>query len=475
MNQHLTPLASALFKESHSLTISFDVPGHKGTSDCLRSFFGQRCLNLDKNSRSTIDNLISPSSVIKQAELLAAEAFNAKYAFFMVGGTTSCIQSMIMSICKPGDSIILPRNVHASILNGIILAGAIPLYLRPEISDKFGISLGVTINEVERVILENPQAKAILLNNPTYYGICSDLKRITEIAHQYGLKVLVDEAHGSHFYFNKRLPVSAMHCGADMSAVSMHKTGGSLTQSSLLLIGNDVDVDYVKEIINLSLTTSSSYLLTASLDIARSFMATKGAPLLDNLINRVNEVRKKINNYTCFCAFNKNNLPFESVYAYDSTKLSINTSNSGYAGIEIYNDLLRKNHIQLEFGDISNILALPTIFQPKKDLNILLKALAKIKISTPHSSLVKFEYLHPIVKTSPREAFFSKKTVVPIEESEDMICGEFIMCYPPGVPILAPGELITRQAIELIQYSSQKGCNLTGISDPSVKSIKVIK
>lgn len=476
MDHSRTPLADALDKQSRVSTIAFDVPGHKGKIPAMTEFFGRRCMSLDKNSRYDIDNLFNPTGVIAQAESLAADAFGAKRAFFMVGGTTSCVQSMIMSVCRQGESILLPRNVHASVLHGIILAGALPVYMKPGINDRLGISTGVSAADVEKLIIENPEVKAVLINNPTYYGICSDLKKIVEISHSYGVKVLVDEAHGAHFYFDKNLPSDAMSCGADMSAVSIHKTGGSLTQSSLILINNEIDADYVREIINLTLTTSSSYLLTSSLDIARSYMMTKGRYLLPSLIENINAARDQINSLKGFYAFGSELKDGQTVFDFDETKLCVNTLHTGYAGIEIYKKLLYDYDIQLELGDIGNILAIPTVATEKNELDKLVQALETIsKKTTDRKPFIKYEYYQPVIKTSPRDAFFALKKTVPLSESLDSICGEFVMCYPPGIPILAPGEQITEQSIDHIKYAASKGCSVTGMSDPTMQTIKVLK
>lgn len=476
MDHSRTPLADALDKQSRVSTIAFDVPGHKGKIPAMTEFFGRRCMSLDKNSRYDIDNLFNPTGVIAQAESLAADAFGAKRAFFMVGGTTSCVQSMIMSVCRQGESILLPRNVHASVLHGIILAGALPVYMKPGINDRLGISTGVSAADVEKLIIENPEVKAVLINNPTYYGICSDLKKIVEISHSYGVKVLVDEAHGAHFYFDKNLPSDAMSCGADMSAVSIHKTGGSLTQSSLILINNEIDADYVREIINLTLTTSSSYLLTSSLDIARSYMMTKGRYLLPSLIENINAARDQINSLRGFYAFGSELKDGQTVFDFDETKLCVNTLHTGYAGIEIYKKLLYDYDIQLELGDIGNILAIPTVATEKNELDKLVQALETIsKKTTDRKPFIKYEYYQPVIKTSPRDAFFALKKTVPLSESLDSICGEFVMCYPPGIPILAPGEQITEQSIDHIKYAASKGCSVTGMSDPTMQTIKVLK
>ena len=276
--QKKAPVYEALEKFKKRRVVPFDVPGHKrgrGNPE-LRELLGEKCVSLDVNSMKPLDNLCHPVSVIKEAEELTAEAFRADHAFFMVGGTTSSVQSMVLSACKAGDKIILPRNVHKSVINALVLCGAVPVYVNPEVDQRLGISLGMELSQVEKAIEENPDAVCILVNNPTYYGICSDLRRIVDVAHKHGMLVLVDEAHGTHLYFGEGLPVCAMDAGADMASVSMHKSGGSLTQSSLLLTNKNVNWEYVSQIINLMQTTSASYLLLSSLDISRRNLALRG-------------------------------------------------------------------------------------------------------------------------------------------------------------------------------------------------------
>ena len=263
LDQRRAPIHEALENFRQMRVVPFDVPGHKrgrGNPE-LTAFLGQQCVGVDVNSMKPLDNLCHPVSVIREAEELAADAFGAAHAFLMVGGTTSSVQSMVLTACKRGDEIILPRNVHRSVLNALVLCGAVPVYVNPEVDQRLGISLGMKREQVAKAIAEHPNAVAVLVNNPTYYGICSDLRAIVRMAHDAGMLCLADEAHGTHFYFGGGLPVSAMAAGADMASVSMHKSGGSLTQSSLLLTGPNVHAGYVRQIINLTQTTSGSYLL----------------------------------------------------------------------------------------------------------------------------------------------------------------------------------------------------------------------
>ncbi len=241
--QKRAPIYEALERFRKQRVVPFDVPGHKrgrGNAE-LVSFLGERCVGIDVNSMKPLDNLCHPVSVIKEAEELMADAFGAAHAFMMVNGTTSAVQAMVLSNVKMGEKIIMPRNVHKSAINALILCGAVPVYIDPKVDTKLGIPLGMEIADVKRAVKENPDAKAILINNPSYYGICSDLKAIVELAHENGMKALVDEAHGTHLYFGPGLPLNAMAAGADMAAISMHKSGGSLTQSSILLCGKDAN------------------------------------------------------------------------------------------------------------------------------------------------------------------------------------------------------------------------------------------
>jgi arginine decarboxylase len=478
--QNKAPIYEALKWYKNQRIVPFDVPGHKqgrGNKQ-LKEFLGEDCLSVDVNSMKPLDNLCHPTSVIKEAEELAAEAFGADSAFFMVNGTTSAVQAMIMSVCKEGDKIIMPRNVHRSAINSLILIGANPIYINPGIHKRLGISLGMSLKDIEEAIKEHPDAKAVFVNNPTYYGICSDLREIVKLAHSHGMYVLVDEAHGTHFYFDKRLPVSAMEAGADMAAVSIHKTGGSLTQSSMLLMKNEkINPHYVRTIINLTQTTSGSYLLLSSLDIARKNLALHGEEIFEEVVSIAEYARSEINKIGGYYAFSKEIVNGDNVFDFDITKLTVNTLDVGLAGIEAY-DILRDDYgIQIELGDIGNILSIISVGDTRYNIERLVSALSEIKrIHTKDKKgIFDHEYINPIVKKSPKEAFYAEKESILISESEGRITGEFVMCYPPGIPILAPGELITKEAIECILASKEKGSLITGPEDMDINEIQVLK
>ncbi len=480
MNQNRAPIYEALEQFRKNKVVPFDVPGHKrgrGNPELVQ-LLGKQCVELDVNSMKPLDNLCHPISVIKEAEELAAEAFGASHAFLMVGGTTSAVQSMVLTACKKGEKIILPRNVHRSVINALVVNGATPIYVNPDVDKKLGIALGMKISQVEKAIEDNPDAVAILVNNPTYYGICSNLKKIVEIAHAHNMLVLVDEAHGTHFYFGENMPITAMAAGADMASVSMHKSGGSLTQSSFLLTGSNVSAGYVRQVINLTQTTSASYLLLASLDISRRNLALRGKEAFEEVEKIAAYARNEINKIDGYYAYGEELLNGDSIYDFDTTKLTVYTLDIGLAGIEVYDKLRDEYDIQLELGDIGNILAYISIGDRMRETERLVSALYDIRrrYKKDRTGLFDHEYINPSVVMTPQEAFYAEKEeMIPIRETNGRICTEFVMCYPPGIPILAPGERITQEIIDYIVYAKEKGCSMTGPEDETIERLNVIR
>ena len=480
MNQNRAPIYEALEQFRKNKVVPFDVPGHKrgrGNPELVQ-LLGKQCVELDVNSMKPLDNLCHPISVIKEAEELAAEAFGASHAFLMVGGTTSAVQSMVLTACKKGEKIILPRNVHRSVINALVVNGATPIYVNPDVDKKLGIALGMKISQVEKAIEDNPDAVAILVNNPTYYGICSNLKKIVEIAHAHNMLVLVDEAHGTHFYFGENMPITAMAAGADMASVSMHKSGGSLTQSSFLLTGPNVSAGYVRQVINLTQTTSASYLLLASLDISRRNLALRGKEAFEEVEKIAAYARNEINKIDGYYAYGEELINGDSIYDFDTTKLTVYTLDIGLAGIEVYDKLRDEYDIQLELGDIGNILAYISIGDRMRETERLVSALYDIRrrYKKDRTGLFDHEYINPSVVMTPQEAFYAEKEeMIPIRETNGRICTEFVMCYPPDIPILSPVERITQEIIDYIVYAKEKGCSMTGPEDETIERLNVIR
>lgn len=479
-NQLQTPLYTALKNYIDEGTIPFHVPGHKqgrGNSE-MAKILGIACLQMDMTCMEDMDNICNPVGVIKEAENLAAQLYGADNAFFLVNGTSSGIQAMIMSVCEPGDKIIIPRNAHKSAIGGIILSGAEPVYIEPEIDDFMGIAMGVKQETVAQALENHPDAKAVFLINPTYYGITSELQTIVNITHAFGKPIIVDEAHGAHLNFDTRLPLSAMEAGADLSASSTHKLAGSLTQSSLLLHQGDlINPQRIKTVLNLTQTTSPSYILMASLDIARKQMAERGEELIARTYDLALWARSEISNIKGLYLMGEEVLGQSGCFAMDPTKIVVNVRELGITGYEAESVLRKKHHIQVELSDLYNILAIVSIGDDQDTLLHFIKALKEIADDRSIKNVVKYFMPIPALPErviSPRNAFYAETKSLPLAEAEGEISAEVIMAYPPGIPLICPGERITSEIIDYINILRTENAVLQGTEDPEVNKIKVL-
>ncbi|SHE83288.1 aminotransferase class I/II-fold pyridoxal phosphate-dependent enzyme [Clostridium fallax] len=482
LNQNETPLYNALMEYVNRETVPFHVPGHKkgvGIDEEFKNFIGENPFKIDVTVFKLVDSLHHPTGPIKKAQELAADAYGSDAAFFSIHGTSGAIQAMIMSVVSDGDKIIIPRNVHKSVTAGIILSGAVPVYMQPELDKKIGIAHGVTPETVERTLKENPDAKAVLIINPTYYGVATDIKKISNIVHSYNIPLIVDEAHGPHLGFNSKLPISAMDAGADICAQSTHKIIGALTQCSLLHVKSKfVDKSRVQQILNLLQTTSPSYILMASLDCARRQIALYGKELLDKSIDLCNYAREEINKIPGFYCFGQEILNEPGVYSLDPTKLTITCRDLGITGYELDMILSNKYHIQMELSDLYNVLAVGSFGDTKESIEALLSALREISKEYISKGKVKPDFLDipniPSRALTPREAFNGNKISVKLEDSIGKISGEFLLAYPPGIPVLCPGEIITEEIIKYINNLKEVGLYVQGTEDPKVENIKIL-
>lgn len=443
------------------------------------SFIGDNALSIDLINIAPLDDLHRPSGVIKQAQELAAEAFGADFTFFSVQGTSGAIMTMILSVCGPGDKIIVPRNVHKSVMAAIIFAGAKPIFVSPTMDPNLGIAHGITTRSVKRALEKHPDAKAVLVINPTYFGICANLKEIVDLVHSYDIPVLVDEAHGVHIHFHEDLPLSAMQAEADMAATSVHKLGGSLTQSSVLNVRKGrVNPARVQSIISMLTTTSTSYLLLASLDAARKQLALNGHNLAEKALRLAKTARERINLIEGLYCFGEEITGTEAAYDYDPTKLTIHVRKLGMTGYEVENWLREQYNIEVELSDLYNILCLITPGDSEETVNILIHALEHlVKLNDKQDKagevVVKVPEI-PHLSLSPRDAFYADTEMIPFRESAGRIIAEFIFVYPPGIPILLPGEVITQENIDYIVEHLDVGLPVQGPEDKSLQYLKVI-
>ena len=477
--QEHTPLLDAIKKYVESEPVPFDVPGHKMGSlkTELSDYAGEMLYRLDINAPIGLDNLYHPNGVIKEAEDLFAEAFGADEAIFSVNGTTGGIMTMIVGIIDAKDKIILPRNVHKSVINALILSGGIPIFVAPDVDQDTGIANGVPTENYVKAMDENPDTKAIFVINPTYFGITSDLKAICEEAHKRGIIVIVDEAHGAHLHFNDSMPLSAMEAGADISSLSVHKTGGSLTQSSVILVKKDrVNFSRIQRVFAMFSSTSPNHLLLASLDVARKKLVFEGKELLDKELELAKYAREKINNIRGYSCIDKSYCDRPGRFDFDLTKDVINVSEVGLSGFDVYKTIRKESNIQLELGEVSEVLAIISLGTTKEHVDKLIAALKRISDeyydSTDVHKVPHFKYEYPELVVRPREAFHAPSKIVALEDAVGEISAESLMVYPPGIPIAIPGEIITKDALDLVEFYEKSGGVL--LSDSPDGYIKVI-
>lgn len=481
------PLLAAMEHYVDEGVIPFHTPGHKqgkGMHPDLLQYMPKKALALDLALMPELDDFHEPHGCIKEAQDLAAQLYGADESFFVINGTTGGIYAMILTIAGPGDKIIVPRNAHRSIIGGIILSGAIPVFMHPEVDNGLGLAMGVTPLTVDNTLKQHPDAKGVLLINPTYYGVATDLRKIVEIVHSYNIPVVVDEAHGPHLKFSSRLPVQALDAGADICAQSTHKIIGAMTQCSMVHCRSGrISVPHLKAMLQLVQTTSPNYILMASLDVARKQMALEGKVLIEKAIELANWARKEINKIPGLYCFGEDKLGNPGVFSMDPTKVTVTVKGLGLTGSEAEYILRHNYKVQVELSDMYNILFLITLGDTRYEVETLVAALRNM--AQKHSGQQDFARVEdvyhsikypepPVQVVSPRRALFGKTKAVPFISSEGAVCAEIVTFYPPGIPLLCPGERITADIINYCLKLQEAGLHISGPEDYMLKTIKVV-
>lgn len=476
------PLAAAMKAYAASGALAFHTPGHKqglGAHPLLRTLVTEEGLRAEVSLADELDDLHRPEGCIKEAQQLAARLWGADEAFFMVNGTTEAIHAMLMSSLSPGDEIIMPRNAHRSAIGGLVLSGARPVFVSPEQDEVLGIAHGVTAEKVRRALAEHPVAKAVFAVYPTYYGVASDLCEIAEAAHEKGVPLLVDEAHGAHLCFSEELPPDALSCGADLVAQSTHKLLGAMTQASMLFRkGSRVPAERVRRTMSLLTTTSPNYLLMASLDIARLQMEEEGLALVARAVRLSEELRKAVNTLPGLWCFGAERMGRPGAAALDVTKLTVNVSGIGMSGEEAMR-FLREKNIQAELADARNVLFIISIADTERETARLFEALRSLSSEHEGNSAASILSVSvpPNLTTalSPRETFYAAREFVPLMQATGRIAAEEITFYPPGIPVIIPGERITKEAVGYLLEMTRMGMKVTGAQDVSLSTVCVVK
>jgi len=469
------PLIKAMTEYLQDDVYPLHTPGHKG-GRCLDDDFAKLLhagAKIDVSLMDELDDLHNPKGVIAQAQKLAAKLYGSEACFWCVNGTTQAIQTMVISTVKKGDKVLVARNSHISVFNALILAGAEPVYVLPEYNTDFSIYTQITASSVRDALMLDNSIKAVLITSPNYYGIVADVAAIAKVCHEFNVPLLVDEAHGAHLGFHDSLPKSSLRCGADLVAQSTHKLLGALTQCSMLHVKSKlIDIQKVRDVIGILTTTSPNYLLMASLDAARAQMAENGSMYCERALNMANRLRNT------FRAAGLNVLEEKNVnnFALDKTKVFVNLDSVEVSGVELA-ALLRKEGIAVELADGRNILCLVTFSDENADFYAMLVRLRKVLTNLKQAKTKKIG-VQDIPKTEKvktlAEVFQGKKKVVELAQSEGEIAAESISFYPPGIPVLLPGEKITKDTIEYIVFQKNLGLVIKGPMDDSLNTIRVV-
>lgn len=471
------PLVERLIDHAKKSPVSFHVPGHKGNVEFLGtgvSLFGE-VLRYDLTELPGLDNLHSPTGAIRDAQRLAARAYGADYTYFLVNGSTVGLLASMLSAARPGDTVMVDRGCHSSVFSALVLGRLKPVYLPRPVDPATGIPLAISPEEVERCLKKARRVKAVVITSPTYYGICSDVKAIAGMAHEKGALLIVDEAHGAHFKFCDGLPESALDGGADLVVQSAHKTLPAMTQGSWLHVkGSGVDRERLEWMLGMLQTTSPSYIIMASLDSARYMMEREGARRLGEVLGYAARARLEINGMGkgFFCPDGQY-FKAKGCHDFDGTKLVINCSGAGLTGQRL--DLFLRNQCGVygELYDFANWLGVTTAASRREDFARLVQGLSGVKPEPVDGDLLpRFESLMLDAAADPWEVAGRRCSRVVLDRAEGRTACGGVIPYPPGIPLVCPGERFSARAIECIKEYSAFGITVKGLKDGQVEVVE---
>jgi len=493
LDQRRAPYFEGLLKYINQGRTAFHMPGHnrgKGVHPLLKDFLGENVFLLDLTEVEGVDYLHKATGILKEAQDLLSDLYGSTESFFLINGSTGGNHAMIFSTVGDGEKIILGRNSHRSALGGLIVSGAVPVYVPVEVNSRIGVTTNLDPGKLEETIKNNTDAKAVFITTPNYYGMTGNVKLYADIAHKYNMPLLVDEAHGAHYGMHPELPETAVRQGADLVVQSAHKTLASMTQTSWIHYNDNgfIDLARLKMALQVLQSTSPNYVLLSSLDVARMQLATEGKIIYDRVLDVARYLRKTLNEIPGIFVIGKEveeTDPFVSVY--DETKIVISFEGKweynkgrmyGYIAEKILN---HEYNIEVELSDPHNVLAFITVGHYMDDAKVLvdaIKDMSKKYYKGEETRGVDYHILPhiPEVVLTPREAFFAKSEMVAFDENViGRVCAEVVSLYPPGIPIVAPGERIDREIYEFIKERITQGAEVQGPIDPELNYIKVIK
>lgn len=453
------------------------MPGHKrnlSLMDMVNPYA------IDITEIDGFDNLHDAEDILLDNMEEAAKLYHADHTHYLINGSTSGLLVSIAACTNKGDTVLVARNCHKAVYHGIFLNELVPVYLYPEVDEKFGIHKGITPEQVKRELEGNPEIKMVLITSPTYEGVVSDISEIAKVVHSYNIPLVVDEAHGAHLGFSKDFPENSVTCGADLVIHSVHKTLPALTQTALLHSnGSLVDYDKVKMYLQIYQTSSPSYVLMSGISNCLRIVKEQGEKLYDeyyrNLVGFY-EICNRLRNLEVYQPLKVKEEKHE--FAFDPSKILIFTHHSSINGVELYDRLLNCYKIQCEMVSKNYVLAMTSIADTKEGFNRLGKALLDID---KHISRQKRQQCNSLfyvtnlrLVLTPYEAYNRKKESVMLETSIGDIVGEYVYLYPPGIPLVVPGEEITKEVVSKIKEYKQSGLHIKGMKDHSSETILVV-
>lgn len=489
----LGDMLQALMQDDHA---AFYTPGHKrgqGSHAAFAKIVGQSAFQADIPELPELDNLFVPQGAIADAQALAADAFGAERTWFLVNGSTSGVIAAIVATCAPGDKLILPRNVHRSAIVGLIISGAVPVFVTPEYDPTWDLVYSITPQGVAQALAHHPDSRAVLMVYPTYEGVCGDLGAIANLTHHHGLPLLVDEAHGAHFHFHPDLPPSALSLGADLVVQSTHKVLSAFTQAAMVHTqGDRVSSDRLSQALALVQSTSPSNLLLASLDAARQQMALHGKDLMATTLQLASLARTELAQLPKLSVLSHNR-PSPAFMALDPTRLTVNITQLGMTGFKVDHQLSQAHGIICELPALQNITFILSLGNTERDIQRLvsgfrqlvestqLQRLASSQASLSNALCIPPTATHPLPTNhhtsvlTPREAFFASRTTVLVSEAIGCVSAELICPYPPGIPTVIPGEIITDSMVAYLHQILAAGGYITGCADSRLETIMVVR
>ncbi|AGK99704.1 aminotransferase class I/II-fold pyridoxal phosphate-dependent enzyme [Desulfoscipio gibsoniae] len=483
INQEHTPLVEALRKYDRNHVVRFHVPGHGGGPGLPAAIRWGNLPGWDVTELAGLDDLHNPAGVIAAAQQSAAELYNARCTFFLVNGTTVGLQALIAATCSEDKALVLPRNVHRSVLGGLLFSGARPVFIDPVIVPGFDFAAGFLPDKLDIALRQNPGAGAVLAVHPCYYGVVGDLAGVDKVCRRHGVPLLVDEAHGTHLCLHPDLPADALSLGADAVVQSVHKTGGALTQASWLHLGSDrIARERVADALRLLQTSSPSYILMASLDAARRQLALQGQSRLDLLLALAEEAADKINQIPGLAVLGKEHLLVPGAVDYDPTRLVISVQGLGIGGYAAARELAAAHGIYIEMSDTNNLVIVLSLGAGRSDVLALVSALTEISRSVGAGQTVGRNCNGlppagpplPLQAMTPRQAWLAGQKKVALEEARGLVGAEIIAVYPPGIAVIYPGEEITPEVIEYLLQVREIGLHIQGAADPTLTTMRVV-